>query len=271
MLKPNNHLAASRTGPELRRGPVDLRDPFAHDLAIPLLSHRIGSWRFVIERDTLAIEDLQARYAALAAKYAGKLRRLGFNVAYAGLARRFVARAQDVFGPGASVLDCGAGSGALSLALADATNFAVCHQVLDLCPAMLRVASQSLVARGVQTEATCADVRSIPHAAGRFDAVVAAHVIEHLPDPVEALREMYRVTRPGGHILVVVTRRGLLGTAIQLLHRVHCPSRRQLQTWLEGSGWNELEFVPLEGPWWCDRMSMACMAKRSVDREQPGT
>jgi len=171
--------------------------------------------------------------------------------------------------PGAHVLDCGAGSGALSVALAAAANGALRHRVLDVSPAMLRVALAELTSRGLRAEATRADVRSIPHASGGFDAVVAAHVIEHLPDPPEALREMHRVTRAGGRALVVVTRRGLLGAAIQLRWRVHCTTREQLRAWLERSGWSDLQFFRLEGTWWCDRMSIACMATKTPACEEP--
>jgi 2-polyprenyl-3-methyl-5-hydroxy-6-metoxy-1,4-benzoquinol methylase len=42
-----------------------------------------------------------------------------------------------------------------------------------------------------------------PYKTGFFDLVLCSEVIEHLPhSPVPALREMYRVTKPHGHVLV---------------------------------------------------------------------
>jgi SAM-dependent methyltransferase len=40
-----------------------------------------------------------------------------------------------------------------------------------------------------------------------YDAVLASHVVEHLADPLGALREWRRVVRPGGHILLIVPHR----------------------------------------------------------------
>ncbi len=36
------------------------------------------------------------------------------------------------------------------------------------------------------------------------DFIVSAHVIEHFPDPIKALKEWYRLVRPGGYIFMIV-------------------------------------------------------------------
>lgn len=48
------------------------------------------------------------------------------------------------------------------------------------------------------------DVTALPFADGSFDRVVASQVLEHLEDPVAALREWARVLAPGGVLLVAV-------------------------------------------------------------------
>ena len=46
------------------------------------------------------------------------------------------------------------------------------------------------------------DVSSIPVPDGSFDAVLCTEVLEHVPDPVAALRELGRITAPGGRLFL---------------------------------------------------------------------
>jgi ubiquinone/menaquinone biosynthesis C-methylase UbiE len=46
------------------------------------------------------------------------------------------------------------------------------------------------------------DITQIPEPAGAFDAVMCIEVLEHLPSPVEALRELTRLLRKGGMLIV---------------------------------------------------------------------
>jgi ubiquinone/menaquinone biosynthesis C-methylase UbiE len=44
---------------------------------------------------------------------------------------------------------------------------------------------------------------------GKFRTVYASHVLEHLPDPVAALQNWFRILKPGGHLIVCVPHRDL--------------------------------------------------------------
>jgi len=56
----------------------------------------------------------------------------------------------------------------------------------------------------VAVDAVADAERLTPIADGSVDFVIAAHVLEHLEDPVLALHNLARVTRPGGHVLIVL-------------------------------------------------------------------
>jgi len=104
---------------------------------------------------------------------------------------------------GQRVLDVGCGPGTITLDLAEAVGLS--GQVLGVenVPAPLEQARRNAAARGDhRTRFEPADVMALPYAARSFDVVHAHQVLQHLPDPVGALREMVRVTRPGGLLAV---------------------------------------------------------------------
>ena len=47
-----------------------------------------------------------------------------------------------------------------------------------------------------------ADLTALPFADERFDLILCSHVLEHVPDDGQAMREMFRVLRPGGIALI---------------------------------------------------------------------
>jgi SAM-dependent methyltransferase len=53
-----------------------------------------------------------------------------------------------------------------------------------------------------------ADACALPFADGSFDRVIAAEVLEHIPDDASAISEIARVTKQGGLVAVTVPRRG---------------------------------------------------------------
>jgi SAM-dependent methyltransferase len=68
-----------------------------------------------------------------------------------------------------------------------------------------------LVKRAVSVDAApilglnaLAMVDHLPFADGRFDTVLATEVLEHVDDAERAVAEIYRVLRPGGHVLATV-------------------------------------------------------------------
>ena len=48
------------------------------------------------------------------------------------------------------------------------------------------------------------DLTDIPYWDGQLDLILCSHILEHIPDDRAAMREMYRVLRPGGVLVVMV-------------------------------------------------------------------
>ena len=128
---------------------------------------------------------------------------------YARAGRRWARGAMLVYGPiaaelvamsrhplaGRTVLDAGAGTGAVSSALAAAGARAV---AADL--------SFGMLAWNARARPPCvvADICALPVAAGCVDDAVAAFVLNHLADPSAGLAELIRATRPAGAVLAAV-------------------------------------------------------------------
>ena len=100
--------------------------------------------------------------------------------------------------PGDTVLECACGTGAIASAIAPA-----CARVVatDFSEGMLKQARKKL-ARFPHVVVEQADITDLHYADDSFDAVVAGNVIHLLPEPGDALKELKRVTRPGGTIIV---------------------------------------------------------------------
>lgn len=72
---------------------------------------------------------------------------------------------------------------------------------VDIAPAAVRIAGE----RYPELDACLADIRHLPYADGRFDRVVSNSTLDHFraeADIGAALREVFRVLRPGGELLI---------------------------------------------------------------------
>ncbi len=97
--------------------------------------------------------------------------------------------------PGDTVLDIAAGTGTSSEPFADAGVDVV---PADFSMGMLHVGKRRRPDLGF----TAADALRLPFADGSFDAVTMSFGLRNVSDPLGALLELHRVTRPGGRLLV---------------------------------------------------------------------
>jgi SAM-dependent methyltransferase len=99
-----------------------------------------------------------------------------------------------------TVIDVGCGTGRALPPLRTAVGPAGTVIALDITPEMLHAARPaSAVARAALV---LADARALPVADGSADAIFAAGLVNHLPDTEAGLRELARVTRPGGLLVL---------------------------------------------------------------------
>jgi ubiquinone/menaquinone biosynthesis C-methylase UbiE len=105
--------------------------------------------------------------------------------------------------PGERVLEIGPGTGYYTLDLAEWVGAEGSVEILDVQQEMLEHTMHRAGERGLgNVSPTQADARQLPYDDDSFDAVVLVTVLGEIPDQDAALREIARVLRPGGRLIV---------------------------------------------------------------------
>lgn len=104
--------------------------------------------------------------------------------------------------PNMHILDVGCGPGTISADLA--TYVPQGHiTALDSAPDVVEKARACAAERGVQNISfATGDIHALPFPDATFDVTHAHQVLQHIADPIQALREMRRVTKVGGIVAV---------------------------------------------------------------------
>jgi 2-polyprenyl-3-methyl-5-hydroxy-6-metoxy-1,4-benzoquinol methylase len=109
------------------------------------------------------------------------------NRFYAMLARRYGRR-------GARFLEVGSGMGHLVAQLEDTFETFGCDINHWAVKKSKEVVNKSLL--------QMASAQELPFTNNSFNVVIIKHIVEHLPDPQKAIREIARVTEPGGMLIL---------------------------------------------------------------------
>jgi SAM-dependent methyltransferase len=164
---------------------VDLHDadwPVIRRVAAQLAAGG-GAWYLAETRAFFA-----CRAATWDTKFGDDLPAYAAAVAEAGLPR------------GGVVIDVGCGTGRVLPALRDAVGSVGAVIALDVTPEMLLAARPA--SEAAQAGLVLADARALPFADASADGVFAAGLVNHLPDPEAGLRELARVTKAGGVLVL---------------------------------------------------------------------
>ena len=172
-----------------------------------------------------------------------------------------VAVAQLV-GPADEVLECACGTGAISTFLAP-----MCKRLVatDFSEGMLKQARKKL-AKYRNATVERADITCLHYEDASFDIVIAGNVIHLLPDPGGVMRELERVVRPGGTIVVptyVKRRPGKQGITPKILARLGVDFKEQFdldsyRAFFEKLGYRNVTYTVVDGRIPCVIASFTC-------------
>ncbi len=192
---------------------------------------------------------------------------------------------------GMRLLDVGCGPGTITIDLAKRFAFDLAVGV-DISEPVLEGARKDAEAQGADVRFGFANVTRLPFADASFDVVHAHQLLQHLADPVAALREMLRVCKPGG----LVAARGSdyaamtwypaepdLDDWLDLYHRIAAAgggqpdAGRHLLAWAHVAGFTDVTSsasawcfaTPADRAWWggtwAERMTHSELAKQALD------
>jgi demethylmenaquinone methyltransferase/2-methoxy-6-polyprenyl-1,4-benzoquinol methylase len=105
--------------------------------------------------------------------------------------------------PGMKVLDCATGTGDLAIAFKKAVGASGSVIGTDFCVEMMETAPAKAQADNLEIKFEFADVTQLQYADKSFDITSISFGIRNVYDPVVALQEMARVTKPGGQVIVL--------------------------------------------------------------------
>lgn len=104
---------------------------------------------------------------------------------------------------GHHVLDCATGTGDLALEFKEKVGDSGYVLGTDFCKEMIEHAPEKAQEHNLTVDFEVADAMDLPYESDRFDIASIAFGIRNVDDPVQALKEMGRVVKPGGKVVIL--------------------------------------------------------------------
>ena len=200
-------------------------------------------------------QTLTNRYDSAAGRWRDKMRTLGYYDGYLG----FLSSPGPRPDPNARVIDVGAGTAAFAEAWVAVNGEPSQLTLMEPSRAMLDRGAAALRARGVEPRV----LQGMLGEEGCTPAheVLAAHVIEHCPDPLEALKHLYSLTLGDGRLRLVVSKPHWCNAIIWLQWRHRTFAKAEIQSLVEDAGFEiESDYQFPSGP--PSRTSYGLVARR---------
>ncbi len=174
-------------------------------------------------------EQVHSMFSAIAPRYDTANDVLSFGIHHVW--RREAVR-RSMVKPGDSVLDCATGTGDLALAFKRAVGEGGRVLGTDFNAAMLSFAPEKAKQQGLDVTFEVADATALPYEAATFDVASIAFGIRNVDDPSLCLRELSRVVKAHGRVVVLEFGQpsGVFGAMFRLYSKWIMPRLGQLLT-----------------------------------------
>ena len=149
------------------------------------------------------------------------------------------------------VLECACGTGAITKSIAPNCKSLIAS---DFAEEMLKRAKKKCRKYG-NVSFQFADITDLKFNNGSFDKAVAGNVVHLLPEPRKALKELERVVKPGGLIIIPTylnKEQQSSSMAVKFLELIGADFKRQFviesyKKFFEDMGYNDVEYYIVEG------------------------
>ena len=149
------------------------------------------------------------------------------------------------------VLECACGTGAITKSIAPNCKSLITS---DFAEEMLKRAKRKCRKYG-NVSFQFADITDLKFNNGSFDKAVAGNVVHLLPEPRKALKELERVVKPGGLIIIPTylnKEQQSSSMAVKFLELIGADFKRQFviesyKKFFEDMGYNDVEYYIVEG------------------------
>jgi len=194
--------------------------------------------------DAAPHETLAGRYDGAANRWRDKMRALGYYDGYLG----FLSAQSHGRAAPQTVIDMGCGSAAFAEAWVAVNGAPERLTLVDPSPGMLDRGVAALAERDVVADPLEGLLGQTPTLAPA-STVLAAHIVEHCPDPVAALRQLGALLAPGGRLWLVASKPHWCNAIIWLQWRHRCFRRDEMLGLLDQAGFEiEFEYAFPAGP-----------------------